>query len=55
MVFLLYIYKWCFSWDGLLQKRELGSRQGDIMTRILNSNHTWLSGIGSDAAIRCMV
>ena len=29
---------------------ELGSGQGDIMTRIPNSNHTWSSGIGSDVA-----
>ena len=29
---------------------ELGSRLGDIMTRIPNSNHTWSSGIGSDVA-----
>ena len=29
-------------------ERELGSGQGDIMTRIPNSNHTWSSGIGSD-------
>ena len=28
-------------------ERELGSGQGDIMTRIPNSNHTWSSGIGS--------
>ena len=28
-------------------ERELGSGQGDIMTTILNSNHTWSSGIGS--------
>ena len=31
-------------------ERELGSGQGDIMTRIPNSNHTWSSGIGSDVA-----
>ena len=30
--------------------RELGSGQGDIMTRIPNSNHTWSSGIDSDVA-----
>ena len=30
--------------------RELGSGQGDIMTRIPNSNYTWSSGIGSDVA-----
>ena len=29
---------------------ELGSGQGDVMTRIPNSNHTWSSGIGSDVA-----
>ena len=29
---------------------RLGSRQGDIMTRIPNSNHTWSSDIGSDVA-----
>ena len=28
-------------------EREL---QGDIMTRIPNSNHTWSSGIGYDVA-----
>ena len=32
-------------------KREIGSRQGDIMTRIPNSNHTWSSDIGSDVAL----
>ena len=42
-------------------ERELGSGQGDIMTRIPNSNHTWssgmvlmlpsLSGIGSDVVL----
>ena len=26
-------------------ERELGSGQGDIMTRTPNSNHTWSSGI----------
>ena len=31
-------------------KRDIGSGQGDIMTRIPNSNHTWSSGIGSDEA-----
>ena len=34
-------------------ERELGSGQGDIMTRtpqIVNSNHTWSSGIGYDVA-----
>ena len=31
-------------------ERELGSGQGDIMTRIPNSNHTWSSGMGSDVA-----
>ena len=31
-------------------ERELGSGQGDIMTRIPNSNHTWSSGNGSDVA-----
>ena len=31
-------------------ERELESGQGDIMTRIPNSNHTWSSGIGSDVA-----
>ena len=30
---------------------EFGSGQGDIMTRIPNSNHTWSSGIGSDVFI----
>ena len=29
---------------------ELGSGQGDSMTRIPNSNHTWSSGIGFDVA-----
>ena len=31
-------------------EREFESGQGDIMTRIPNSNHTWSSGIGSDVA-----
>ena len=31
-------------------ERELGSGQGDIMTRTPNSNHTWSSGIGYDVA-----
>ena len=31
-------------------ERELGSGQGDIMTRTLNSNHTWSSVIGYDVA-----
>ena len=31
-------------------EREFGSRQGDIMTRIPNSNYTRSSGIGSDIA-----
>ena len=29
---------------------ELGSGQGDIMTRTPISNHTWSSGIGFDVA-----
>ena len=31
-------------------EREFGSGQGDIMTRIPNSNHTWSYDIGSDVA-----
>ena len=31
-------------------ERELGSGQGDIMTRTPNSNHTLSSGIGYDVA-----
>ena len=31
-------------------ERELGSGQGDIMTRISNRHHTWSSGNGSDVA-----
>ena len=33
-------------------ERELGSGQGDIITRTpnSNSNHTWSSGIGYDVA-----
>ena len=31
-------------------ERELGSGQGDIMTRTPNSNHTWSSSIGYDVA-----
>ena len=31
-------------------ERVLGSRQGDIMTRTPNSNHTWSSGICYDVA-----
>ena len=31
-------------------ERELGSGQGDNMTRIPNSNHTWSSGTGSNVA-----
>ena len=31
-------------------ERELGSGEGDIMTRTPNSNHTWSSGIGYDVA-----
>ena len=31
-------------------ERELGSVQGDIMTRTPNSNHTWSSGISYDVA-----
>ena len=30
---------------------RLQSGQGDIMSRIPNSNHTWSSGIGSDVAL----
>ena len=30
-------------------ERELGSGQGDII-KIVNSNHTWSSGIGYDVA-----
>ena len=31
-------------------ERKLGKGQGDIMSRIPNSNHTRSSGIGSDVA-----
>ena len=30
---------------------DLGSGQGDIMTRTSNSNHTWSSGIFYDVAL----
>ena len=31
-------------------ERELGSAQGDIMTRTPNSNHIWSSRLGYDVA-----
>ena len=56
----MHIHKWWFSWKWLLVERELGSGQGDIMTRTPNSNHGHLAlvmmlpslpGIGSDVVL----